>query len=98
MSTKSVQELESIRKDIEKMNKFHQVEILKLLKKYPDLQLNENNNGTFINMVEINNDIINKILQYINYVEKQEQNLTHIETKKLNIKTKYFENSVELLC
>ena len=93
MSTKNVQELEHIRKEIEKMNKFHQVEILKLLKTYPDLKLNENNNGTFINMVEIDDNIIDKILKYIKYVEHQEQNLSQIENKKINIKTQYFESS-----
>tara|TARA_X000000950_G_C13605991_1_gene533332 strand:+ start:438 stop:734 length:297 start_codon:yes stop_codon:yes gene_type:complete len=98
MSTKTVQELESIRKDIEKMNKFHQVEILKLLKSCSYLKLNENNNGTFINMVDINDDILIKISNYINYVEQQEKNLSHIENTKLNIKNKYFENTLEMTC
>ena len=98
MSTKTVQELESIRKDIEKMNKFHQVEILKLLKSCSHLKLNENNNGTFINMVDISDDILIKISNYINYVEQQEKNLSHIEIAKLNIKNKYFENTLEMTC
>lgn len=98
MSTKTVQELESIRKDIEKMNKFHQVEILKLLKSCSHLKLNENNNGTFINMVDINDNILIKISNYINYVEQQEKNLSHIENTKLNIKNKYFENTLEMTC
>ena len=65
-----MQELESIRKDIEKMNKFYQVEILKLLNScsHLKLKLNENNNGTFINMVDIGDDILIKISNYINYV------------------------------
>ena len=92
MSTKTIGELESIRKDIEKMNKFHQIEILKILKASNFITLNENNYGTFINMKDIPDDLINKILSYIEYVVEQEVNLKKIEQEKNSLKNTYFDN------
>lgn len=91
MSSKSIIELESIRKDIEKMNKFHQIEILKILKASNFITLNENNYGTFINMKDIPDDLINKILSYIEYVAEQEINLKKIEQEKNSLKNTYFD-------
>ena len=91
MSSKSIVELEGIRKDIEKMNKFHQIEILKILKASNFITLNENNYGTFINMKDIPDDLINKILSYIEYVTEQEINLKKIEQEKNSLKNTYFD-------
>ena len=90
-SSKTIVELESIRKDIEKMNKFHQIEILKILKASNFITLNENNYGTFINMKDIPDDLINKILSYIEYVAEQEINLKKIEQEKNSLKNTYFD-------
>ena len=65
MSSKTIIELDNLRKEIERMNKFHQVEVLKILKASNFITLNENNYGTFINMKDIPDDLINKILSYI---------------------------------
>tara|TARA_B100000123_G_scaffold231646_1_gene181399 strand:+ start:147 stop:461 length:315 start_codon:yes stop_codon:yes gene_type:complete len=92
MSSKTIIELDNLRKEIERMNKFHQVEVLKILKASNFITLNENNYGTFINMKDIPDDLINKILSYIEYVSEQEINLKKIEEEKNSIKNTYFDN------
>lgn len=92
MSSKTIIELDNLRKEIERMNKFHQVEVLKILKSCNNITLNENNYGTFINMKDIPDDLINKILSYIEYVSEQEINLKKIEEEKNSIKNTYFDN------
>jgi hypothetical protein len=92
MSSKTIIELDNLRKEIERMNKFHQIEVLKILKSCNNITLNENNYGTFINMKDIPDDLINKILSYIEYVSEQEINLKKIEEEKNSIKNTYFDN------
>ena len=53
-------EINSIRDIIENMNKFNQVEILRILHKY-NIQLNENKYGVHVNLTDINVEIINEI-------------------------------------
>lgn len=94
----NVQELNNIRKDCEKMTKFHQIEILKILKENDDIILNENNYGTFINMSDISINILEKIKNYIEYVNIQESHLNKIELEKTTIKNTFFESKNTLYC
>ena len=55
----SVSELNYIRDTVEKMNKFNQIEVLRLFNKNNDVILNENNYGIYINLSEPSTDIIN---------------------------------------
>ncbi len=87
---KTVSELENIRKTIDKLSKFHHIEILKILK-HNNVMLNENNYGTFVNMSELGDNIIDKILHYIEYTEHQEVQLKTIENEKGRLKSKFFE-------
>ena len=57
-------EINSIRDIIENMNKFNQVEILRILHKY-NIQLNENKYGVHVNLTDINVEIINEIKSFI---------------------------------
>ena len=43
-------ELEKIKTRIEKLTKEHQLEILKILNSAPDVKLNENKSGVYINL------------------------------------------------
>lgn len=96
MSTKNIIELDIVRKDIEKMNKFHQIEVLKILKTCNSITFNENNYGTFINMKDVPDDILNRINSYVEYVNEQEINLKKIEQEKNSIKSTYFDNNIVL--
>ena len=80
----------SLRNIIEKMNKFNQIEILRIFNNDKNVTINENKNGIYINLTDLNDDIINKLSQYITYVNKQESQLVKIEKQKESFKNTYF--------
>ena len=57
-------ELLKIRDQVEKMEKIHQVNILKIFKKH-NIDFTENSNGIFVNMTILNPDILEEINSYI---------------------------------
>ena len=81
-----------IKDNIERMEKCHQIEILKIFYSEKSNVINENSNGVFINLVDISDDIIQKLEDYIIYVDKQQKHLFNIEQKKLNIENTFFKN------
>ena len=87
------EKLISIKEKIEDMSKYHQQEILEILKKSKEVFLNENNNGVFINLSEVDNEVINKLEEYINYVNTQEKYIDKIEKQKLSIENKFFKEN-----
>jgi hypothetical protein len=86
----SVSELNYIRETIESMNKFNQVEILRILSNYKDVILNENKYGVHVNLSELNKDVLEAMYAYINYVNNQETTLNEIEKQKESFKNIYF--------
>jgi len=86
----SVSELNYIRESIENMNKFNQVEVLRILNGNKDVILNENKYGVHVNLTELNKNVIEEIKMYINYVNNQESTLNEIEKQKENFKNIYF--------
>jgi hypothetical protein len=86
----SVSELNYIRDTIENMNKFNQVEVLRILNNSKDVTLNENKYGVHINLSELKRDIIDELISYIKYVTTQEINLNTIEQQKEDFKNIYF--------
>jgi hypothetical protein len=89
-SVDSTSELEIIRQKIESLPKFNQVEILRILSKDSTVTLNENKYGTFINLTELPQDIIENLKTYINYVNTQEYHLNYLEKQKEEFKNIYF--------
>ena len=85
-----IDRLHTIKETIELMNKSYQVEILKLLISEESIVLSENNNGTFINLSNLDIIVINKLEKFIEYVKTQQSQLSHIENEKLNIKNEFF--------
>jgi hypothetical protein len=86
----SVSELDYIREIIEGMNKFNQIEVLRILSKHKDIILNENKYGVHINLSEIKTEVINELNNFIQYVNAQESNLHDVEKQKENFKNIYF--------
>jgi hypothetical protein len=86
----SVSELNYIRDTIENMNKFNQIEVLRILSKHNSVILNENKYGVHINLSEIKKEIIEELNLYINYVNAQEITLHKIEKQKEDFKNTYF--------
>jgi len=86
-------DLNYLKERIEKLNKFHQVEILKLLKTDDTCTLNENKNGIFINLTSLNNKIIYELEKYLEYVQKQEIQLSETETQKSILSNTFFKDN-----
>ena len=85
----SIEKLNSIKQTIESFTKDQQLQILKILKEN-NVSLNENNNGTFINMTALSDDIIDKLNEYILHIDVQESELNINEKLKDTYKENYF--------
>jgi hypothetical protein len=86
----SYDKLNNIRETIENMNKYNQLEVLRILCKHKDIIINENKYGNHINLSELDNGIIDELMMYIKYVNIQENDLNNIEKQKEDYKNIYF--------
>ena len=75
---------------IENMPKYHQVEVLRILKTHSSCVINENNNGTFINLTEQPATLINALQNYVTYVLEQQKELNSVENEKDLLEQTYF--------
>jgi len=82
--------LKELKERIEKMPKYHQIEILRILSECGNVCLNENNNGTFVNLTEQPEDIIEKLEHYSKYVDEQQSELACIEDQKEKLEQTFF--------
>ena len=85
-------ELLIIRDEIEKMEKIHQVHILKIFKKN-NIDFTENSNGIFVNMSILSKDILNDIRSYIKYVNLQQKQLNKVEQDKERYKKEFYKDN-----
>ena len=83
-------DLFQLRNSIEKMTKFNQIAVLRILNSFEDVIINENRNGIHINLSELSEEVINKLQEYTNYVNTQETTLNQDEKQKEDIKNIYF--------
>lgn len=93
-NTYNVSELNYVRETIENMNKFNQIEILRLMNKHSEITLNENKYGVHINLSDLKNEIIEELINYIKYVNTQENTLHQDEIQKESIKNIYFTKDI----
>ena len=91
----SVSELNYIRETIENMNKFNQIEVLRILNKHSDVTLNENKYGIHINLSELRKEILDEMNIYIKYVNTQEIALNKVEKQKEDYKNTYFSKDIK---
>jgi hypothetical protein len=96
MSTVNTDLIITLKTSIENLNKFHQIEILKIFNKENSNMINENNNGVFINLVDLSESLYNKLNEYIIYVNVQQEELTSIEEEKINIENEFFKEKNKL--
>jgi len=87
-------DLNALCANIESMNKFNQVAILKILKAEENVVLNENQYGIHVNLTELSNDVLRKVHSYVKYVNTQQQNLEQAEKQKELFKNTYFDKEV----
>jgi len=85
----SLETLENIKKTIEAMNKFHQIEILKILSKNL-CKINENKSGVYINLSFLCTEIVDELKEYIQYTKEQENSINTMEYQKEEFKNAYF--------
>jgi len=83
-------ELPQLRDYIEKMTKFNQIEVLRILNNHDDVTINENRYGIHINLTELSQEVITKLISFVNYVNTQEKVLNQDEKEKEEIKNHYF--------
>jgi hypothetical protein len=89
----SYDELVSMRNYIESMIKIHQVEILRILYKH-GVYMNENQNGTHINIMELPQPVLEEINKYLEYVKYQETSLNVDEKQKEEYKNTFFSKTI----
>ena len=82
--------INALKERIERMEKYHQIEILRILSKFTEVKKNENNNGTFVNLTELSPEIINELDKYTDYVDEQQKLLKKVETEKEQIEHTFF--------
>jgi len=83
-------ELEDIKRKIESLDKTHQIEVLRIIKKYPTVTLNENKSGIYINLTFLPEEVIAELTEFIQYIADQEQILDPVETQKQDFKNIFF--------
>ena len=82
--------MNKIKQNIEQMSIHHQIEVLRILKKGDKVVINENNNGSFINLNELSPEILKELEKYIQYVNEQQQQVNSVEIKKEELEHSFF--------
>lgn len=82
-------DLKQIKERVEALNQHHQIQILKIMTQN-NVDLTENKNGSFINLTNVDSDVICKIADYLSYVDQQEMQLKEIENQKTELTKQFF--------
>lgn len=93
-NTASVESLNELKKDVESMEKYNQVEILRIMVN-SKTKINENRSGVFVNLSFLDDDVLAKITNYVNYVKEQTSSLNKIEKEKEQYKSTFFSGGDE---
>lgn len=75
-----------LKNKIENMDKMHHLEILKIIKKFQNVKINENKNGIFLNLSCLSIEILNEISTYVSYILEQEKSIQQIEIQQEDCK------------
>ena len=89
-------DLRALKESIESMSVHHQIEVLRILHSRPNAPLNENQNGTFVNLSCLTKEDIHALHEYAEYVKDQQETLATIEAKKRSIQKKYFNDNKDI--
>jgi len=89
-SASKIDELSTLKTRIETMSKNHHIEILKILKRFPAVKLNENKSGVFINLIYLPEEATDELQKYIEYIDAQESEIMTVESRKEEYKNAYF--------
>ena len=81
--------LEKLQKSIEKLSHEHHLQIGKILYKH-NIKLTHNNNGIFVNLNNLSQDIIDLLWKYLEFISNQEKYINKDEDKKLELEKIFF--------
>lgn len=81
--------LEEIKNKIEAMDKYHQIEILKILSNN-NSKINENKSGVFVNLSFLSKNTVLEMKHYIDYIKDQEDSLIKVEYQKQEFQNTFF--------
>ena len=84
--------LNLLKDQIEKLEKFHQIQILEILVGNK-ATFTENRNGIFVNLIKIEKGVIQKIREYLLYVANQNRQLQNTENLKQELKYNFFKGN-----
>ena len=90
----NIEKLEEIKHVVESMSKIHQIEILRILKNVPNIKLNENKSGVYVNLTFIPQESIDELSVYVKYASDQENSLNTFENQKTEFKHAFFSDSI----
>jgi hypothetical protein len=89
-SANKIDELTALKTRIETMSKTHHIEILKILKRFSAVKLNENKSGVFINLIYLPEEATDELQKYIEYIDAQESEIMTVESRKEEYKNAFF--------
>jgi hypothetical protein len=81
--------LKQLKDRIESLNQHHQIEILKIVTQN-NVVYTENKNGSFVNLTNMDDAIVSKMVNYLNYVDEQESQLKEVENQKTELTKQFF--------
>ena len=84
--------LNYIRDIIENMSRQNHLDVLKILVKYEDVVINSNRSGIRVNLSGLKQPVIEELVNYIKYIQAQENTLNIDEKQKERYKSVYFNN------
>ena len=84
--------LNNIKDIIESFEKEQQIQVLQILK-VKNININENKNGVFINLTNLDHDVIKELENFIEHLKTQENILLKNEKLKNNYIETYFKDN-----
>ena len=73
----------------------HQLEVLRILADEESVSMNENSNGTFVNLTSLTADVVQRLAKYVQYVQDQQDRLSRVEAEKARLQEEFFNGDKE---
>jgi hypothetical protein len=89
MDLQKLNTLDQIKTTVESMDKYHQIEILRILTKKLS-KISENKSGSYVNLSLLPDETISEIKEYIFYIQQQEDSINTMEYQKEEFKSAFF--------
>ena len=80
-------------KQIENFGKSEHIQILSILQRH-NVEITENNNGCFVDMTEIDSNVLKEIKKFLDYVQLKKNELNEFESEKEILKNQIKVNSI----